>query len=355
VAGTSDVTFNASDPGSGVYQAVFTLDGQIVQTTLLNENGGRCRNVGQTSDGLPAFLYIQPCQASLSADVGFDTTRFSNGSHHLVVSVTDAAGNSAPVLDRNITFANPQAPNLAGAPSNGANGSPTATGSSSPLASPGPPNGTPASSQATLIARWSGSRGARMITAYGRAQTITGRLTAPGATPIAGALIDVLAAPSYAGAATKVLASPRTAQDGRFTVHLPRSAASQTLRLSYRAHLGDPLPVASSMLTLTVTAGVALTITPRTASVGRRIYFKGRLLGGPIPRYGKPLVLEARSRGGAWIEFDVIRADSHGRFHATYRFKFPGPASYQFRVLSERESDYPFATGLSRVVGVSER
>jgi hypothetical protein len=109
------------------------------------------------------------------------------------------------------------------------------------------------------------------------------------------------------------------------------------------------------MLTLTVTAGVALTITPRTASVGRRIYFKGRLLGGPIPRYGKPLVLEARSRGGAWIEFNVIRADSHGRFHATYRFKFPGPASYQFRVLSERESDYPFATGLSRVVGVSER
>ena len=50
---------------------------------MLDENGGRCRDVGQTSDGLPAFLYVQPCLASVSADVGFDTTRLANGTHHL--------------------------------------------------------------------------------------------------------------------------------------------------------------------------------------------------------------------------------------------------------------------------------
>ena len=66
-------------------------------------------------------------------------------------------------------------------------------------------------------------------------------------------------------------------------------------------------------------------------------------------------MLEARSPGGPWIEFDVVRTDARGRYHASYRFKFPGPADYQFRVLCEPESDYPFATGSSNVVGVRER
>jgi hypothetical protein len=108
-------------------------------------------------------------------------------------------------------------------------------------------------------------------------------------------------------------------------------------------------------LTLTVRAGIGLTITPRTTSVGRRIFFRGHLLGGPIPGVGKPLVLEARSPGSPWLEFDVIRTDARGRYRASYRFKFPGPASYQFRVLSEPESDYPFAAGYSSPVRVFER
>ena len=41
VSGTSDVAFTASDPGAGVYQAVFSVDGQMVQGTVLDENGGR--------------------------------------------------------------------------------------------------------------------------------------------------------------------------------------------------------------------------------------------------------------------------------------------------------------------------
>ena len=51
----------------------------------------------------------------------------------------------------------------------------------------------------------------------------------------------------------------------------------------------------------------------------------------------------------------MIRTDARGRYHASYRFKFPGPADYQFRVRSEPESDYPFAAGSSNVVGVRER
>lgn len=332
VSGTSDVAFSASDPGAGVYEAVFSVDGQAVQSSVVDENGGRCRNVGQTTDDLAAFDYLQPCPASVSADVGFDTTKVSDGPHHLVVSVIDAAGNAAPVLDRNVTISNPPPPGV-----------------------PGPANGAGASTQATLTASWTRTRRERMTCAYGRAQTIVGRLTGPAGAPIAGAQIDVTATPANAGAQPLTMTSPQTGPDGRFTLRLPSRISSRTLRFAYRAHVGDALPVATRTLALGVRAGISLSIAPRTASVGRSIDFRGRLLGGPIPRDGKQLVLEARSPGGPWIEFDVVRTDSHGRYRASYRFKFPGPADYQFRVRSEVESDYPFAAGSSGAVSVFER
>jgi len=332
VVGTSDVTFSAKDEGAGVYEAIFNVDGQVVQSTVVNENGGRCRNVGQTADGLAAFLYVQPCLGSVSVDVPFDTTRVSDGTHHLIVSVIDAAGNSAPVLDREITIVNPPPPGV-----------------------PGPPNGTNASAQATLTAGWKGSRKARIASVYGRAQTVAGRLTGPGGMPISGALIDLIDTPAYAGAKPIALASPRTGADGRFSVRLPRSISSGTLALAYRSHLGDALAVATRTLTLSMRAGLTLSVTPRTASVGRSIFFKGRLHGGPIPPGGKQLVLEARSPGSGWIEFDVLSTDAHGRYHASYRFKFPGPVSYSFRAVSNHEADFPFATGASNTVDVFER
>jgi hypothetical protein len=329
VSGTIDLTFSATDPGAGVYEAIFNVDGQIVQSTVVNENGGKCRNVGQTRDGTAAFLYVQPCLGSVSAGVGFDTTKVGNGLHHLIVSVIDAAGNAAPVLDRNITVANPGVP--------------------------GPPNGTNASAQATLAASWKGTRKERLTSSYGRAQTVLGRLTGPGGVPIGGALIDETATPEYAGAKPLAMASPRTGPDGRFEVRVARGESSRTLVFAYRAHTGDALPVATRTLRLGVRAGVSLRVAPRTVSVGRSIFFKGVLKGGPPPAGGKQLVLEARSAGGEWIEFDVIRTKAHGRFRASYRFKFPGPASYQFRVLCKQEADFPFLEAASNVVRVRER
>jgi hypothetical protein len=328
VSGTSDVAFSASDPGSGVYEAVFSVDGKVVQSTVLNEDGGRCRNVGQTTDGLAAFLYVQPCPASVSADVGFDTAAVSNGEHHLVVSVIDAAGNAATVLDRNVTVDNPPPP--------------------------GGPNGTNASPQATLAVSWEATRSERLASGYGHARTIVGRLTGADGVPIGSAQVNVMSTSDYAGAREAAMASVRTEADGRFALRVPADSSSRTLSFEYSDELDAP-PVATKTLVLSVRAGVRLRIVPRTASVGSSVYFSGRLRGGPIPKGGKLLVLEARSPGGAWLEFDVIRSNSRGRFHASYRFKFAGPASYQFRVLCEAEADYPYTTGSSKVVGVFER
>jgi hypothetical protein len=331
ISGISDVTFDANDPGAGVWEVTFSVDGKVVQSTVPDENGGRCRNVGHTMDGLPAFLYLQPCLPSESVDVGFDTTAVSNGAHHLVVSVVDPAGNSAPVVDREIDVSNPVP------------------------AHPGPPNGTNASSQATLTARWKSTTKVHMTSSWGRMQTITGRLTAPGGVPIAGASIDLTATPAYTGAKVIAMASPRTGPDGRFTVSLPRGESSGKLVFAYRAHIGDAQPVATRTLTLSVRAGVRLSVAPHTTSVGRSIFLKGVLEGTPLPVGGKQLVLEARSSGGKWIEFATISTGTKGRYRASHRFTFPGPASYQFRVLCKQEADFPFATGSSNVVRVRER
>jgi hypothetical protein len=331
VSGTSDVTFSASDPGSGVYEAVFTVDGQMVGSAVVNDNGGRCRNVGQTTDAKPAFLYVQPCLASVSADVGLDTTKLANGAHHLIVSVIDAAGNGAPVLDRVITVANPPLP---------------CTGASPGSASP--------SGSATLSASWRGTRKQSVTSSYGRAPAIDGRLSGPGGATVGGATIDLVATPTFVGGTPISMPSPRTRPDGRFSVRLPAGVSSRTLCFAYRP-AGASAPVATRTLILNVRASIALRVAPRTASVGRSIFFHGRLRGGPVPPDGKQLVLEARSPGSQWLEFRVIRTNARGRFSASYTFRFPGPARYQFRALSEPESDYPFAAGTSNVVAVRER
>jgi hypothetical protein len=330
VRGASDVTFSASDPGAGVYEATITIDGRVVQTTPLDENGGRCKDVGE--NGELAFFYVQPCEQALSADVALDTTKLANGSHHLLVSVLDAAGNSAPVLDRTITVANP-----------------------APPSPPGPANGTNASSQATLAASWEGTSRQHIACAYGREPAISGRLTGPGGTPIGNAQIDLTETPAYTGAKPVALVGPHTAANGTFTVRPPHSISSDQLTFGYRAHLDTEPPAATRTLALTVRAGIALQISPRTASVGRSIRFTGLLHGAPVPSHGKQLVLEANSPGSGWIEFDVIHTTAKGRFHASYRFKLPGPVAYRFRVVSNEEADFPFATGRSNTVGVYER
>ena len=247
------------------------------------------------------------------------------------MSVVDAAGNEAPVLDRLVNVYNRPAP-----------------------ATPGPANGANASAQATLTVGWLAHRKATLTTADGRGARIVGRLTAPGGAPISGAWVDVV--PALAPGSTRLgPIGARTGKDGRFVASLPRSISSCRVRISYAAHVGDSVPAATRTLVLRVRAGITLAIAPRISAVGGSIFFRGRLRGGPVPPAGKQLVLEARSPGGSWIEFKVVRTDTRGRYRASYRFRFPGPALYEFRVSSEPESDYPYAAGASRVLLVRER
>ena len=185
-SGTQAVTFDATDRGPGLYRVTFNVDGQVVSQTPVSNNGGRCRDVGGTSDGTLAFLNAQPCLPSAHIQTLLDTSKVSDGSHELSVLVFDAAGNRTTVLDRRVQFANGVGVSTAG------------------LVVPAPPrgpvNGIQASDQAVLQARWSRSSRPLLISSYGRSRRVNGRLTAPGGHGIAGAAVEVTATPSYPGA-----------------------------------------------------------------------------------------------------------------------------------------------------------
>ena len=349
-SGTADLTFSAQDPeGPGVYRVIVDLDGTPVYEGTPESNDGQCASIGEYASGVGEFLYAQPCKRDVAIDVPVDTIRFANGGHGLKVTVGDAAGNTAVVYDETISIDNPSA---GGAASSGAVASPIGPGS--PLALRGPANGVNASDQVTLSAHWTRTRKAVFTSRYGGRDQITGRLTNASGQAISGAMLDVFQTPAYEGAKTVPLARVRTGSTGEWALTLPGGVSSSALRFEYRSHVDDTVPVATASLTLRVRAGIGLRITPHVTSVGRRIFFGGTLHGVSIPPGGKQLVLEASS-GGEWIQFDTIRTDTEGRYRASYRFKFPGPVTYRFRVICPYEADFPFMNGTSNVVDVHER
>lgn len=143
LSGVGDISFSAADKGSGLYEAVFSIDGHAVSEQLLESGSGPCRSVGGTSDGSDAFFEVEPCPLQLSDDLSFDTALAPEGPHLLTVQLLDAAGNATTMLNRQVTFANHTAGVPAGA----------SIGPGSPVALRGPLNGTNASDQASLTAR----------------------------------------------------------------------------------------------------------------------------------------------------------------------------------------------------------
>ena len=393
-SGTASLTFSAHDPeGPGVYRVTVDVDGSVVYQGTPEANGGRCASVGSYASGVSEFLYPQPCKREVAVDVPVNTSKLSNGSHQLKVTVGDAADNTSVVYDSAISIGPASTTSTTGGGGStggsGTGGAPTggsstgglgaggeggAAGSTSSSAvaslvtslagtSIGPgsslslrglPNGTNASDQANLTARWTSTAREMRTSGYGAMDRISGRLSTIANVGIGGAGIDVYETAAYHGAVARRVGSVVSGPTGGWTLTLPRGVSSTALRFSYRSYLNDTVVAASVTLRLGVHAGVALKITPRVSSTGHRIFFSGALHGGPIPEGGKQLVLEARSGGGGWIQFNTIRTDRRGRFHSSYRFKFPGPMTYRFRVLSRYEADFPFLDGASNAVAVHE-
>ena len=80
-----------------------------------------------------------------------------------------------------------------------------------------------------LTVHWAAGGRAARVSSYGRAQSVSGRLTAASGAPIGGATLQVLSTPAFQGAHTRTLARVRTRAQGTFAVRLPPSTPSTRL------------------------------------------------------------------------------------------------------------------------------
>jgi hypothetical protein len=332
---------NAADVGGGVYRAVVEVDGGDALAVPVGEVGPYCRDIGPSSS-LNEFAAAQPCPLRIDGGaLDVDSAKLPQGRHSVRILLEDAAGNRTAIFG-------PVVRSIAASGAIGPGSDPALRGAA---------NGDGASDQARLTAHW-GVRGSRtrLVSAFGHVHVVRGRLRTQDGAPIANAAIDLVSKTTAVNARELAKRNgPRTGSDGSWRLVLPRNVSSRDLTFRYRSHVNDTIPTATATVRLRVRAGLRLAIHPRHARRGQAIRFAGRLLGGPLPRGGKQIVLVARASRGGWVRFNVVRTDRNGRFRTTYRFQQPGAATYRFRALSLAEAAYPYVAGGSNVVRVRKR
>jgi hypothetical protein len=103
-AGTLPLTLRATDAGLGLASAAVTVDGRPAAAADLRTS--TCTELSPGDAGVD--LRLDAACATSVADVALpvDTTAFADGPHHVRVTVTDAAGNAATVVDDDVTVRN---------------------------------------------------------------------------------------------------------------------------------------------------------------------------------------------------------------------------------------------------------
>jgi len=96
-SGSTDVVFDVTDRGGGVYRTVTTIDGQVYEAKPVAL--GACSDLDPSNANPYEFAGAVPCplsQVGLTSTI--DTTKLEDGVHTIGVTVEDAAGNSAVVV-----------------------------------------------------------------------------------------------------------------------------------------------------------------------------------------------------------------------------------------------------------------
>jgi hypothetical protein len=320
--GVQTLAITGTDSGSGIDRAVLQVDGHEAQTTAVDNNGGHCENVGQTSDGRPAFLYVVPCALEVNDQyVSFNLATVPDGPHTLTVLVTDAAGNATTVLNRNVVVGR------------------------------GACNGT-CGDHATLAP--TDAKMLRPITrGYARSGLrLSGTLREPAGARVAGARLELLQQASYTGAPIRVAATTTTNFAGQWAFAVPRGP-SRVLLVAWRSHALDAGYAAQLEYRERVFADVALAA-PRHVHVGVSFDFRGRLVGGYIPPERGTVDMEIFF-SGRWRTIETLRTNPRGRFAYGYAFSTGAGSSYLFRAAIRYTRTYPFLAATSRPVRVRVR
>ena len=295
------------DVGSGLYRVRVDVDGDPMSELPVDENQGACK---------APFVLPVPCKLDATVDVPVDTTRLSEGRRTIHVRAFDATGVNAAVVGP-ISIVVDNAPDP-------------------------PPRGTSACPRKNVATV--GRRLRTKVLRFGRSALIVGRVSGSRKS-LRGARVGVVDNPSLHG-------RPRLARigrRGRFHLRV-RPAVSTAIRPILVSARGVARACGKA-LKLKVRAGLRLVISPRHLRNGQSIRMDGRVVGRHIPRRGKAVAIQARARGAAsWTTVTLMRSDSAGRFHFSYRFrKTFQTTTYEFRAVAPRERGYPYMRGWSRV------
>lgn len=229
-----------------------------------------------------------------------------------------------------------------GAGSNGASGAPGSQGA----AGVGAPNGTIASSTATI--HMEGPRTVKRSYTHSKL-TLNGRLLDAQGQPISGASLEVLAQ-TLGASTTRLVARARTSGDGSFNAPVP-AGSSRLITVAYRAYTQDPVYAAKATVLESVEAGIQLHITPRRISPTGTILLTGRVLGA-IPRHGVLMELLVKYRGSMESLGHGLRTSRSGRFKMTYRFQ-GARGSFPIRAaVPGGQAGFPYTTGTTKAISV---
>ncbi len=312
LTGLEPVSISASDRGGGVYQALFEVDGQVVDRDVIDSNDGRCQQ---------PFDLPRPCKNSVSGTVMFNTATVPDGLHTLRIRVTDATGTNDAVYGP-ITIR-------------------TANTSCNPDPRSNSLNMTAA------IKRHGKKKGRRSITVpYGRAPQVTGRLL-NGSNGVANTDVCVAQIPRMAGGQLAPEAFLKTDGSGRFTYRAARGP-SRTLFFVHRVAGG----AVASCVNLNVRAPVTLQRHNRALHNGQTLVMQGRLKDTTYAASGLLVELQAQ-RGHRFQTFGTTHTNARGEFRFSYTFtRTLGVQRYHLRARVPAQQTYPFATGASRPITV---
>jgi Bacterial Ig domain len=219
-------------------------------------------------------------------------------------------------------------------------------------ASVGIANGNPTVRDARIRGGFGKKARARRTVSYGKAALLRGHLVTPEGRPIGGATLRVASHVLAGNRGFREIAGAHvvTGADGGFVYRVPRGASRQ-VRIAYQAYSRDTTFAAQRLFSLRTRAGVRLTVKPSRVHNGGRVTFRGRLRGGPKPRAGVLVVLQARAPGGRFRTFRTVRTKRKGgRFSTRYRFsRTTRTTGFRFRALVRKQIGYAYSTGSSPV------
>lgn len=342
--GIDDIGISASDPGSGVFQAIFEIDGKALPGQTIDTNGGSCQPYKRAPGGTNVFLNPLPCpQFVTNIDVPFNTAQAPDGSHQLTVLVSDAAGNTTPILNRTVAFNNSGEYTLQVQRQERANRQ------AQELITRGVCNAGCDDHASLQAARAKLAR--RTITRDYADSAITpaGRLVDHAGAPIAGAEIELREQPSYLGAQSRPIATTETNRMGNWQFRVP-VGPSRVLTVGYRSRSKDPGYATQLQYHEKVLAPVTLSARSRVRP-GQRFNFHGRLAGGYISPGGLLISLEIYY-GEKWREIALLRTSHRGTFSYAYTFAAVEAATYSFRATVPSAVVYPFASARSRTTSI---